>query len=117
MRQLERQVGSQSCERTALSKSKTAMLTEDGVRVTRHSEAEITDPLVLEFLDLRDEHSREAGQLRVGCVQSPDCIFPGGSQFCVTGIVSESKKLVNVHWLTGSANPLRVEYLGALVAQ
>ena len=60
VRQLDRQIGSQFYERTALSRNKAAMLasgrrpkTEDLVR----PEEEIKDPLVLEFLDLKDEYS------------------------------------------------------------
>ena len=60
VRQLDRQIGSQFYERTALSKDKAAMLTsgrkprtEDLVR----PEEEIKDPFVLEFPDLKDEYS------------------------------------------------------------
>lgn len=60
VRQLKRQVSSQFYERTALSKNKAAMLrsgqqarAEDAVT----PEEEIRDPLVLEFLDLKDEYS------------------------------------------------------------
>lgn len=60
VRQLDRQINSQFYERTALSKNKAAMLTkgrkariEDAVL----PEAEIKDPFVLEFLDLKDEYS------------------------------------------------------------
>lgn len=60
IRQLNRQISTQFYERTALSKNKAAMLTkhvaaraEDAVS----AEEEIKDPLVLEFLDLKDEYS------------------------------------------------------------
>ena len=60
VRQLDRQIGSQFYERTALSKNRAAMLTrgqqerpEDIVL----PDQEIKDPFVLEFLDLRDEYS------------------------------------------------------------
>ena len=60
VRQLDRQIGSQFYERTALSKNKAAMLmsgqepkTKDLVR----PEEQIKDPFVLEFLDLKDEYS------------------------------------------------------------
>ena len=60
VRQLDRQIGSQFYERTALSKNRAAMLTsgrnpktDDVVR----PEEEIKDPFVLEFLDLKDEYS------------------------------------------------------------
>jgi predicted nuclease of restriction endonuclease-like (RecB) superfamily len=60
VRQLDRQIGSQFYERTALSRNKAAMLRkgskarpEDAVS----PEEEIKDPFVLEFLGLRDEYS------------------------------------------------------------
>jgi predicted nuclease of restriction endonuclease-like (RecB) superfamily len=60
VRQLARQIDSQFYERTALSRGKAAMLTrgaqpkpEDAVS----ADEEIKDPLVLEFLGLRDEYS------------------------------------------------------------
>ena len=60
VRQLDRQIGSQFYERTALSKNKAAMLTEG--RKPRAEDVvlpqeEIKDPFVLEFLDLKDEYS------------------------------------------------------------
>ncbi len=60
VRQLNRQVDSQFYERTALSRNKVAMLTHGAApratdRVT--PEEELKDPLVLEFLDLKDEYS------------------------------------------------------------
>ncbi|HEX4120011.1 MAG TPA: PDDEXK nuclease domain-containing protein [Verrucomicrobiae bacterium] len=60
VRQLERQVNSQFYERTALSKNKTTMLSkgeksrpEDAVS----ADEEIRNPLLLEFLGLKDEYS------------------------------------------------------------
>jgi len=60
VRQLERQLSSRFYERTALSKNKAAMLTQgaepragDVVSADEH----VRDPLVLEFLDLKDEYS------------------------------------------------------------
>ena len=60
MRQLDRQIGSQFYERTALSKNKAAMLVKGAVpkpgdAVT--ADDAIKDPFVLEFLDLKDEYS------------------------------------------------------------
>jgi predicted nuclease of restriction endonuclease-like (RecB) superfamily len=59
-RQLDRQIQSQFYERTALSRNKAAILrkgrgakADDAVT----AEAEIKDPFVLEFLDLKDEYS------------------------------------------------------------
>ena len=60
VRQLDRQIGSQFYERTALSKNRAAMLTE-GQRERPEDLAlpgqQIKDPFVLEFLDLKDEYS------------------------------------------------------------
>jgi predicted nuclease of restriction endonuclease-like (RecB) superfamily len=60
VRQLDRQIGSQFYERTALSKNKAAMLTKGAVAkpedVVTADEA-IKDPYVLEFLNLKDEYS------------------------------------------------------------
>jgi len=60
IRQLKRQIGSQFFERAALSKDKAKMLkkgevAKPGDLVT--PEEELKDPLVLEFLDLKDEYS------------------------------------------------------------
>jgi predicted nuclease of restriction endonuclease-like (RecB) superfamily len=60
VRQLDRQISSLFYERTALSKNKTAMLAkgakpQPGEALT--AEEAIRDPLVLEFLNLRDEYS------------------------------------------------------------
>ncbi|CAB3946643.1 Putative nuclease YhcG [Achromobacter insolitus] len=60
VRQLDRQIGSQFYERTALSKDKAAMLVKGSVvkpedAVTPNDA--IKDPYVLEFLDLKDEYS------------------------------------------------------------
>ena len=60
VRQLDRQIGSQFYERTALSKNKAAMLTR-GQQERPEDLAlpgeQIKDPFVLEFLDLKDEYS------------------------------------------------------------
>ena len=60
VRQLDRQIGSQFYERTALSKNRAAMLT--GGQRERPEDLvlpgeQIKDPFVLEFLDLKDEYS------------------------------------------------------------
>lgn len=60
IRQLKRQIGSQSFERAALSKDKAKMAKKgEAVRPGElvSAEEEIKDPLVLEFLDLKDEYS------------------------------------------------------------
>jgi predicted nuclease of restriction endonuclease-like (RecB) superfamily len=60
IRQLERQIGSQFYERTALSHDKAAMLTRGALSLAGDQvtpEHEIKDPFVLEFLGLKDEYS------------------------------------------------------------
>jgi predicted nuclease of restriction endonuclease-like (RecB) superfamily len=60
VRQLDRQIGTQFYERTALSKNKAAMLSKGERRRPEDAvtpEEEIKDPLVLEFLGLKDEYS------------------------------------------------------------
>jgi len=60
VRQLDRQIGSQFYERTALSRNKAAMLRKGQKRLPEDMvtpEEEIKDPYVLEFLGLRDEYS------------------------------------------------------------
>jgi len=60
VRQLDRQIGSQFYERTALSKDKAAMLVKDSVAKPEDAVTPndaIKDPYVLEFLDLKDEYS------------------------------------------------------------
>jgi predicted nuclease of restriction endonuclease-like (RecB) superfamily len=60
VRQLDRQIGSLFYERTALSTNKAAMLTkgakpQPGDQIS--PDEEVKDPLVLEFLNLKDEYS------------------------------------------------------------
>ena len=60
VRQLDRQIATVFYERTALSRDKSAMLTKGAKprpedRVS--AEEEVKDPLVLEFLNLKDEYS------------------------------------------------------------
>ena len=60
VRQLDRQIATKFYERTLLSRDKAAMLVKGGMPLPRDvvtPEAEIKDPLVLEFLDLKDEYS------------------------------------------------------------
>ncbi|HGN2711680.1 YhcG family protein [Pseudomonas aeruginosa] len=60
VRQLDRQIGSQFYERTALSKDKAAMLFKGSVAKPEDAVTPndaIKDPYVLEFLDLKDEYS------------------------------------------------------------
>ncbi|HRT71532.1 MAG TPA: PDDEXK nuclease domain-containing protein [Syntrophales bacterium] len=60
VRQLDRQINSQFYERTALSRNKAAMLRKGEKALPEDHvlpEEEIRDPLVLEFLGLKDEYS------------------------------------------------------------
>jgi predicted nuclease of restriction endonuclease-like (RecB) superfamily len=60
VRQLDRQIGSQFYERTALSKNKAAMLTKGAVTKPEDAvtpDEAVKDPYVLEFLNLKDEYS------------------------------------------------------------
>lgn len=60
VRQLDRQINSQFYERTALSRNKAAMLSKGEKALSEdrvHPEEAIKDPLVLEFLGLKDEYS------------------------------------------------------------
>jgi predicted nuclease of restriction endonuclease-like (RecB) superfamily len=60
IRQLKRQINSQFYERTLLSRNKAAMLRKGEQPTPADAvtpEEEIKDPLVLEFLDLKDEYS------------------------------------------------------------
>ncbi len=60
IRQLDRQINSQFYERTLLSKNKAAMLTKGQKRKPEDHmapEEQVKDPLLLEFLDLKDEYS------------------------------------------------------------
>lgn len=60
VRQLDRQIGSQFYERTALSRNKVAMLRKGALAKAEDAvsaEEEIKSPYVLEFLGLKDEYS------------------------------------------------------------
>jgi predicted nuclease of restriction endonuclease-like (RecB) superfamily len=60
VRQLDRQIGSQFYERTAASRNKNAMLRKGEAARSGDSisaDEEVRDPLVLEFLGLKDEYS------------------------------------------------------------
>ncbi len=60
VRQLDRQIGSQFYERTALSRNKSAMLRKGSLASAEDSisaDEQVRDPLILEFLGLKDEYS------------------------------------------------------------
>lgn len=87
VRQFDRQINSQSYERTALSRDKAAMLSRgqeprpgDIVR----PEEEIKDPFVLEFLDLKDEYSER--ELEDALIQQLETfLLEPGRDFCFMG--------------------------------
>lgn len=87
VRQLDRQIGSQFYERTALSRNKTAMLRKGAIPRAEDAvapEEEIKDPYVLEFLGLRDEYSEtdlEAALIR----HLESFLLELGGDFCFAG--------------------------------
>ena len=87
VRQLDRQIGSQFYERTALSRNKAAMLTKGAVA---HPEDTVTpdeavkDPYVLEFLNLKDEYS-EAELEEALIHRLEDFLLELGSDFSFVG--------------------------------
>ena len=87
VRQLDRQIGSRFYERTALSKSRAAMLAggqrERPEDITLPGE-QIKDPFVLEFLDLRDEYSES--DLEEALVRHLETfLLELGDDFCFMG--------------------------------
>jgi predicted nuclease of restriction endonuclease-like (RecB) superfamily len=87
VRQLDRQVGSQFYERTALSRNTAAMLRRGG-EVTPADlitpEEAIKDPFVLEFLDLKDEYSES--DLEEALIQRlTDFLLELGDDFAFVG--------------------------------
>lgn len=87
VRQLDRQIGSQFYERTALSRNKAAML-KNGARARPEDavapEEEIKDPYVLEFLGLRDEYS-ETDLEAVLIHHLESFLLELGGDFCFVG--------------------------------
>lgn len=87
VRQLDRQIGSQFYERTALSKNKASMLTKGAVAkpedIARPDEA-VKDPYVLEFLNLKDEYS-EADLEEALIHRLEDFLLELGSDFTFVG--------------------------------
>lgn len=87
VRQLDRQVNSQSYERIALSRNKAAMLekgevAEPGDAIT--PEQAIKDPFVLEFLNLKDEYSES--DLEEALIQHlADFLLELGDDFAFVG--------------------------------
>ena len=87
VRQLDRQIGSQFYERTALSKNRASMLTS-GRRERPEDRVvpgeQIKDPFVLEFLDLKDEYSES--DLEEALIQHLETfLLELGDDFCFLG--------------------------------
>lgn len=87
VRQLDRQINSLFYERTAISKNKVAML-QKGAKAqpgeARTAEEAIRDPLVLEFLNLRDEYSET--ELEDALVRHLEtCLLELGGDFTFVG--------------------------------
>ncbi|QJX01062.1 PDDEXK nuclease domain-containing protein [Frigoriglobus tundricola] len=87
VRQLDRQIGSQFYERTALSRNKAALLSKGQVPQPGDAltaEEEIRDPLVLEFLNLKDEYGES--ELEEALVQHLEAfLLELGDDFCFVG--------------------------------
>lgn len=87
VRQLDRQIGSQFYERTALSKNKAAMLTKGAIAKPEdaiHPDEAVKDPYILEFLDLKDEYSES--QLEQALIHRlEDFLLELGTDFCFVG--------------------------------
>ena len=87
VRQLDRQISSQFYERTLLSRNKAAMLRKGSVPQPGDlltPEEEIKDPLVLEFLNLKDEYSEH--DLEEALIRKlEDFLLELGSDFAFIG--------------------------------
>jgi predicted nuclease of restriction endonuclease-like (RecB) superfamily len=87
VRQLDRQIGSQFYERTALSKNKAAMLTKGAIATPEDAispDEAVKDPYVLEFLNLKDEYS-EAELEEALIHRLEDFLLELGSDFTFVG--------------------------------
>jgi predicted nuclease of restriction endonuclease-like (RecB) superfamily len=87
VRQLDRQIGSQFYERTALSKNKSAMLSKGSVAKPEDRvlpDEALKDPYVLEFLNLKDEYSET--ELEEALIQRlEEFMLEMGSDFAFVG--------------------------------
>ncbi len=87
VRQLDRQINSQFYERTALSRNKAAMLNKGGKALPEdcvRPEEEIKDPVVLEFLGLKDEYS-ETDLEEALILHLESFLLELGGDFCFIG--------------------------------
>lgn len=98
VRQLDRQIGSQFYERTALSKDKVAMMTKGAVAKPEDAVTPndaIKDPYVLEFLDLKDEYSES--DLEAALIQRlEDFLLELGEGFTFVG--RQRRLRINQTW-------------------
>jgi predicted nuclease of restriction endonuclease-like (RecB) superfamily len=87
VRQLDRQIGTQFYERTALSKRKAAMLEKGQVQRpedTMTPEEEVRDPYILEFLNLKAEYSES--DLEEAIIRHMEAfLLELGDDFCFVG--------------------------------
>ena len=87
VRQLDRQINSQFYERTALSQNRAAMLDSGQQQLPEDivpPEQQFKDPLVLEFLDLKDEYSES--DLEEALIQHLETfLLELGDDFCFLG--------------------------------
>jgi predicted nuclease of restriction endonuclease-like (RecB) superfamily len=87
VRQLDRQIGSQFYERTALSRNKVAMLSKGQLAKPEDTvlpDEAVKDPYVLEFLNLKDEYSET--ELEEALIQRlEDFMLELGSDFAFVG--------------------------------
>ena len=87
VRQLDRQIGSQFYERTALSRNKAAMLTKGAQAKPEDAvlpDEAVKDPYVLEFLNLKDEYSET--ELEEALIHRlEDFMLEMGSDFAFVG--------------------------------
>ena len=87
LRQLERQINSQFCERTALSKEKAAMLTKGQRALPKDAvrpKEEIKDPFVLKFLDPKDDYFENTLEEALNRPMETFLLKLGGN-FCFVG--------------------------------
>jgi predicted nuclease of restriction endonuclease-like (RecB) superfamily len=87
VRQLDRQIGSQFYERTALSKNKATMLTKGAIAKIEDAvtaDEAVKDPYMLEFLNLKDEYS-EADLEEALIHRLEDFLLELGSDFTFVG--------------------------------
>ncbi len=84
VRQLDRQVATRFYERTGASRNKKRMLAKDAGPKEPDTEQELRDPLILEFLGLKDEYSES--ELEEALVQHLEhFLLELGSEFAFVG--------------------------------